>query len=303
MATITKLFPTGVLQSAVELNEITYNSIKVGPGGVYAAQFNEVNLTAGTAERRTSTGTYMVSGYFDEYTLAPGPVVIGSTLSTVNPTVNGSVTVGTTNGSPFSPATNNYVIPAPSSVPPYNTVSTPGVAGFNFGTGDFTIEWFQYETDSNSFPRPIWYTNGVNAVYWGVSIEGSFYFWTPSGNAVANSVQLGTYKNTWVHFAVVRSSGSLKLYKNGTQVGSTVANSANLTTTSGTLHIGGKPYGSLTSEQFGGSITSLRICNIAVYTGNFTMPTSPLAQTQSANPYGGSNTAEITTQCVMLLNP
>ena len=24
---------------------------------------------------------------------------------------------------------------------------------FNFGTGDFTIEWFQYQTDSNSYPR------------------------------------------------------------------------------------------------------------------------------------------------------
>ena len=66
--TITKLFTTGVLQSSVEFDEVTYSSIKVSPTGVYAAQFDEVNLPAGTAERRTSTGTYQVSGYFDEYT-------------------------------------------------------------------------------------------------------------------------------------------------------------------------------------------------------------------------------------------
>ena len=69
MPTITKLFSTGILQSSVELDEVTYGSIKVSPTGVYAAQFDETTLAAGTAERRTNTGVYQVSGYFDEYTL------------------------------------------------------------------------------------------------------------------------------------------------------------------------------------------------------------------------------------------
>ena len=71
MATITKLFSNGMLQSSVELDEVTYGSIKVSPAGVYASQFNEVDLTAGTAERKTNTGVYQVSGFFDEYTLSP----------------------------------------------------------------------------------------------------------------------------------------------------------------------------------------------------------------------------------------
>lgn len=244
-------------------------------------------------------------------TISPGVIIsdpgtiFGSVSSTVTPSSTGSASVGTTNGSPFTPAVNNYVIPAPGSVPPYNYYSTPGTSGFNIGTGNFTMEWFQYQTDSNNFPRVFWYSNGVNATYWGVSIEnGTFYFWNPGFNSMASSVQVGTYKNTWVHFAVVRTGTSLKLYKNGTQIGSTVTNSSNMTTTNGTLYIGSKPYGGLTSEQFGGSITSFRFCNIAVYSGNFTTPTSKLAQTQAANPYGGSNTAAITTgQCVVLLNP
>lgn len=48
-------------------------AIRVSTSGVYAAQFDEVSLAAGTAERRTSTGTYMVSGYFDEYTYSIAP--------------------------------------------------------------------------------------------------------------------------------------------------------------------------------------------------------------------------------------
>jgi hypothetical protein len=68
---LTKLFRTGILQSRVELDEITYGSIKVSNTGIYAAEFDEISLSTSTAERRTSTGTYLVSGHFDEYTIAP----------------------------------------------------------------------------------------------------------------------------------------------------------------------------------------------------------------------------------------
>jgi hypothetical protein len=71
--TITKLFSTGLLQSSVQFDEITTSTIKVGPTGVFAAQFDEVSLPAGTAERRTNTGTYLVSGSFDEYTYTVAP--------------------------------------------------------------------------------------------------------------------------------------------------------------------------------------------------------------------------------------
>jgi hypothetical protein len=72
--TITKLYSSGILESSAELNEITYGSIKVSPTGIYASQFDEISLSTSTSERRTSTGTYMVSGYFDEY--SPTRVVL-----------------------------------------------------------------------------------------------------------------------------------------------------------------------------------------------------------------------------------
>ena len=67
--TLTKLFPTGILQANVAFDEITYSSIKVGINGVFASQFDEVSLTSGPAERKMSNGTYMVKGYFDEVSL------------------------------------------------------------------------------------------------------------------------------------------------------------------------------------------------------------------------------------------
>ena len=51
----------------------TSTAIKISTSSVYAALFDEVSLSAGTAERRLSTGVYQVSGYFDEYTYSVAP--------------------------------------------------------------------------------------------------------------------------------------------------------------------------------------------------------------------------------------
>lgn len=69
MATITKLFSNGLLQSSVQFDETTYTSIKVSPAGVYASKFDEIS-NPNVAERRLSNGTYQVSGFFDEVSLS-----------------------------------------------------------------------------------------------------------------------------------------------------------------------------------------------------------------------------------------
>ena len=80
--TLTKLFPNGVLQSSAEFDEVNFSGVvKVGPDGVFAKEFNEISLSTSTAERRLSDGTYLVSGYFDDYSLslrAPGAPIINS---------------------------------------------------------------------------------------------------------------------------------------------------------------------------------------------------------------------------------
>jgi hypothetical protein len=205
-------------------------------------------------------------------------------IGTSSATVTGASVVAQ---SPFSGGGNSYSTSGSTS----SYISIPGKSGLDFGTGDYTIEWFQYETDANPFPRPFWY--GSTPTY-GVSLEGgTFYYWPAGG---ANSLgSLGTWKNTWVHFAVVRIANKLYAYKNGTLISSAtgVANSTNHTDIVSNLIIGAKS-GGLSSEQFGGYITNFRIVKgLGVYTGNFTRPTSALTAITIANPYGGSNTQAI----------
>jgi len=54
-------------------NSVTWSSfspsitkIRFSPTGIYAAEFDEINLDISVAERRNSDGTYQVSGYLDE---------------------------------------------------------------------------------------------------------------------------------------------------------------------------------------------------------------------------------------------
>jgi len=200
-----------------------------------------------------------------------------------SPTTNTNVTTGT--NSPFAGGGNSYSFNGSSA---YLSVSADN--SWAFGTADFTIEWFQYETDNSSFPR-IFAIGAYPSTSIGCSIEGgTFYGWFPGANAFGSATP---YKNTWVHFALVRRSNVLRAYKNGTQLGSNIANSTNITNNSTTLYIGVEGGGNA-NTWFGGNITNMRfVKGLAVYTGNFTVPTSALTITASANPYGGSNTVAI----------
>ena len=219
---------------------------------------------------------------------------IGSTASLGTPTLS-NVVVVSNNVTTFSSSVNCYSFAGNTT----SYASFAGQSGFAVGTGDYTVEWFQYETDSNNFPRIFWYGSTPSL---GVSIEtGTFWLWP-----TATSLKTGlSQKNAWHHFALVRISGRTYLYYDGViQNSGGTADTRNITDTTSAFIVGAKT-GGLASEQFGGLITSFRFCKgVGVYTGNFTVPTSKLGQTQGANPYGGSNTSAITAgQCTILINP
>jgi hypothetical protein len=202
--------------------------------------------------------------------------------------VTSAILTGTTSivsQSPFAGGGNSYSLPASST----SYVYVPGQIGYAFGTGDFTIEWFQYENDANNFPRVFWYGSSPSI---GVSIElGTFYLWSPGFLTLKSGL---SQKNAWRHFALVRISGRIYLYYDGViqNTGGTTY-TTNITDTTSNFVWGAK-VGGLLSEQFGGYLTNMRIVKgLGVYTGNFTMPTSALTAIASANPYGGANTAAI----------
>lgn len=216
--------------------------------------------------------------------VAGGGSAPSGTLVT-SPTIAGSIT--TVAQSPFSGGGNSYSFPNSST----SYVYAAGQDGFAFGTGDYTIEWFQYQTDTNSFPRIFWY--GAGAALFGVSIEsGTFYVWNSAPSALKTGL---SQKNAWRHFALVRISGRVYLYYDGViQNSGGTANTANLTTNSPNNFVIGAKVGGLSSEQYGGYITNFRIVKgLGVYTGNFTIPTSALTAVANANPFGGSNTVAI----------
>ncbi|NBX87960.1 MAG: hypothetical protein EBQ97_05515, partial [Bacteroidetes bacterium] len=151
-------------------------------------------------------------------------------------------------------------------------------SGISIGSNDFTIEWYQYQTDGNVYPRPFEFNYRNPAV----SFEGgNFYYWTNSGNSNVYA-DLGTYKNTWVHFAIVRISGIVTVYKNGTAIISNFADTTNFTSNSA-LTIGNQESNPVFDSSFGGSIQYFHLINgVGKYTGAFT-PSTASAQVVTAN--------------------
>jgi hypothetical protein len=155
-------------------------------------------------------------------------------------------------------------------------LSIAGNAAFAFGTGNFTIEWWQYMTSQPSNPRVFSIGNYPSATI-GVSIEGgTFYVWENSGVRFNYSLTVDGYLNRWLHFAISRNNGTTSIFKNGIQIGSSYSDTNNINNTSTALSIGQESTPTANS-YFPGYISNLRIVNgTALYTASFTVPTSPL---------------------------
>jgi len=145
-----------------------------------------------------------------------------------------------------------------------------------FGTGDFTVEgWFYTGVPANN--RGLFQisstaggleggnTNNV-AVYCSSSVLGVYYNDTFKAGTTAIS------SNTWTHFALVKYSGNIKLYVNGTADSGFGTNSDTRNYTGKNICVGG--YFS-TSYLWSGYIQDFRVTKgIARYTSNFTPPTT-----------------------------
>ena len=91
-------------------------------------------------------------------------------------------------------------------------LKVPYNSQLSFGTGNFTIQWWQYQTDTNSFPRV--FQVGTDRKI-GVSIEGgTFYFWY--NDDPYRIAYLSDYKGQWIHFGICRTSPTVTtFYMNG----------------------------------------------------------------------------------------
>jgi uncharacterized repeat protein (TIGR02059 family) len=159
-------------------------------------------------------------------------------------------------------------------------LSVAGSSDFAVGTGDFTVEWWQYMTETpfdsspSRWPRVWWVDSNF-----GVSIENApdpiFYFWMGGARNMATLTNFSSnYKNRWVHFATTRTSSTLRVFANGTLIGSEV-NATNVTNSSTALAIGSYPLDTACC-QFPGRITNFHfVKGTSLYSANFTAPTVP----------------------------
>jgi hypothetical protein len=144
------------------------------------------------------------------------------------------------------------------------------------GNNNFTIEWWQYSLGGTSWPRIYSINNSHNAV----SIEGgTFYFW--ADGTPYNFGNVGSGLNEWVHYAVVRSSGTVRVYKNGVDQGNSRSLSTNFSDTSSLLI--GKTARNNDGETYKGYLTNFHWVNgTAKYTSNFTPTYPPISATANS---------------------
>ena len=158
-----------------------------------------------------------------------------------------------------------------------------GHSDLDLGTGNFTIEGY-FNSDKNTNSTIIcsnnYYTAGTNG-NWLFRISNAnqvaFASYDGNGNAEYSEFSYSIKRNKWHHFALVREgtgSNEFKIYIDGNSIGAmTVSKSLSGGTTG--LGIGDDLSG--TNHEFEGNISNIRIIKgTALYTSNFTVPTSPL---------------------------
>jgi hypothetical protein len=176
------------------------------------------------------------------------------------------------NFSPFSPA-----IITPTSYSSYfdgtgDYLTTSPNSNLAMGTGDFTIEFWFYLMSLPGTEYQILDTRpvGQNGVYPLIYFTSSTLRWYISSVDRITSSTLAA--NVWYHAAICRSTTSTKMFINGTQSGSTYTDSNNYLVNTFTL-------GATNAGNFSlnGYLSNFRILKgTALYTNNFTPPTSPL---------------------------
>ena len=155
-------------------------------------------------------------------------------------------------------------------------VVVPSSINYGYGTGDFTIEfWVYFNTVSSdqTILSNLTSASSINPhIYLGGTNNTIRYF----TNSVDRIVSSALSTNTWYHIAVSRVAGSTRMFINGTQSGSTYADSNNYGTSAplgiGTYYSAGVP---ITTQTLNGYVSDVRITKgIARYTANFVAPTS-----------------------------
>jgi len=179
-----------------------------------------------------------------------------------------------------------------------NYLTLPNNSAFDQNAGAWTVECFAYPLGGGdvSATNGIYNQDSISRFLGMFHASSSFGISQSSGGFLQTSASFP--KNNWYHVALVYNGSNLvTLYVNGN---SAVTGNPGAMAASGTSTLIGSFLVGDNNSRFKGSLSNFRVVKgVAVYTGNFTVPTAPLTVTQSS----GTNISAITPgQTQLLLN-
>ena len=167
-------------------------------------------------------------------------------------------------------------------------ISTPYVADWTFGTGDFTVDfrvrwnalptsgnfqtlWCMYKWDGtyhNLNGIDLYNNSGTYQIRF-VTVEGI------GGETINITKNITLSVNTWYHIALVRNGTTFEFFQNGTSIGTGTDDSTLFDTNFTAVYIGYFGGGGGITRYFNGWMDEFRASKgIARWTANFTPPTS-----------------------------
>lgn len=155
-------------------------------------------------------------------------------------------------------------------------LTVTNISDMALGTGNFTIEFWMRQNSGTGNQVIYDQRPGSNGAYPYIGVDGGqLFIYIDGAYRVNRSATTAVSTGIWYHVAWVRNSGTSKLYRDGTEIGS-FSDSFNYL--AGNLNIG-----EYITNGFGynGWLDEIRVSNSARYTAAFTSPTA--AFTNDAN--------------------
>jgi hypothetical protein len=297
------LFVNGVAQTTTAISATTPQSsaataLTIGAGNLTYINGYVSNLRIIKGGSATYTSTFTVPS--SALTATATTTISGSTVlltaqsptfidnSPIRSTLNSFAAISATNAViPFA-GTYSYSLVNASAGTQYLTAPTN--SAFAFGTGDFTIECWVRPSTLNLYNGIVDNRNSTTGFSLLYTSSGLVEFGTGTAGS-ATYLQSATglvTTNTWYHIACVRASGVKTIYLNGVVIATVSGDTLNITSTSALLI--GRTADVGPNYYVNGYISNFRIIKgAAIYSGtstsvaNFTVPSAPLATTQSSS--------------------
>jgi hypothetical protein len=149
---------------------------------------------------------------------------------------------------------------------------TTGLTPFNFGTGDFTIEFWVNKQSVSATNNMILTgrSSASNAFQWICFITLSTIFFQTSLISLTGALA----SNAWIHVAISRTGTTTKLFTNGIMLAQSTVDNSNYTTAELNVATDGS-LGSVVSLLPNNRLDDLRITKgYGRYTADFTPPTA-----------------------------